>query len=121
LEKTSEEMRGIILGATAESNAKRIAELQDRSERLNMRLIEIQQELAAEPADSADLESALHAFDPLWEQLSTWEQERFIHTLVEQIRYDGKTGTVMLGFRSTGIKDLCNWANAITEKYRNAQ
>ena len=49
-------------------------------------------------------------FDPLWEQLSTWEQERFIRTLVEQVRYDGKTGTVTLGFRSSGIKELCNWA-----------
>ena len=41
-----------------------------------------------------------------------WEQERFIHTLVEQVRYDGKTGTVTVGFRSRGIRDLCNWAPA---------
>ena len=77
--------------------------------------------VSAEPNDSRDLEKALHAFDPLWEQLSTWEQERFIHTLVEQIRYDGKAGTVTLGFRSSGIKELCNWAPAIKEKYEHAQ
>jgi site-specific DNA recombinase len=119
--KTTEEMRGVILADAAESNAKRIAELEDRARRLNVRLAEIQQQLTAEPADATDLQSALHAFDPLWEQLSTWEQERFIHTLVEQIRYDGKTGTVTLGFRSGGIRDLCNWAPAIMEKYEHAQ
>ena len=72
------------------------------------------------PANPKDVEAALHAFDPLWEQLSTWEQERFIRTLVDQVRYDGKTGTVTLGFRSSGIKDLCNWAPVIREKYEHA-
>ncbi len=75
----------------------------------------------AEPTDPRDVETALHEFDPLWEQLSTWEQERFIRTLVEQVRYDGKTGTVTLGFRSSGIKDLCDWAPAVREKYEHAQ
>jgi hypothetical protein len=71
----------------------------------------------ARPANPKEVEAALHAFDPLWEQLSTWEQERFIRALVDQVRYDGKTGTVTLGFRSSGIKDLCSWAPVITEKY----
>jgi site-specific DNA recombinase len=73
------------------------------------------------PANPKDVEAALHAFDPLWEQLSTWEQERFIRTLVDQVRYDGKTGTVALGFRSSGIKDLCDWAPVMKEKYEHAQ
>jgi hypothetical protein len=68
-------------------------------------------------ANPKEVETALHAFDPLWEQLSTAEQERFIRTLVDQVRYDGKTGTVTLGFRSSGIKDLCNWAPVMKEKY----
>jgi len=70
----------------------------------------------AECVDAPDVEAALHSFDPLWEQLSTWEQERFIRTLVDQVRYDGKTGTVTLGFRSRAIRDLCNWAPAHSEK-----
>lgn len=73
------------------------------------------------PANPKDVEAALHTFDPLWEQLSTWEQERFIRTLVDQVRYDGKTGTVTLGFRSTGIKDLCDWAQVTKEKYLDAK
>ncbi len=68
------------------------------------------------PANPKEVEAALHAFDPLWAQLSTWEQERFIRTLVDQIRYDGRTGTVTLGFRSSGIKNLCNWPPVIREE-----
>jgi len=100
------------------------ADLEQRANRLRARLSELQQQLGAvnaEPIDPRDLETALHAFDPLWEQLSTWEQERFIHTLVEQVRYDGKTGMVTLGFRSNGIKDICSWAPVIKEKYDHAQ
>jgi site-specific DNA recombinase len=118
LQKTTEEIRSVLPDG---SSATRIAELQDRAARLSVRLAEIQQQLTEAPANPTDLQSALHAFDPLWEQLSTWEQERFIHTLVEQIRYNGKTGTVTLGFRSTGIKDLCNWANVIKEKHGDAE
>ena len=68
-----------------------------------------------------DVEAALHEFDPLWEQLSTWEQERFIRTLVEHVRYDGKTGTVTLGFRSRGIKDFAIGRRPIREKYEHAK
>jgi site-specific DNA recombinase len=70
----------------------------------------------AEGVDAPDVETALHSFDPLWDRLSTWEQERFIRTLVDQVRYDGKTGTVTLRFRSRAIRDLCNLAPAHSEK-----
>jgi site-specific DNA recombinase len=67
------------------------------------------------------VEVTLGEFEGLWQQLSTWEQERFIHTLVEHVGYDGKTGTVTLGFRSRGMKELCGWAPAVTEKNEHAQ
>jgi site-specific DNA recombinase len=101
----------------------RLAELQDRVTHLNNRLAELRQQSAAmeeERVETKDVEAALHEFDPLWEQLSTWEQERFIHTLVEQVRYDGRTGTVTVGFRSRGIRDLCNWAPDRREDHEHA-
>lgn len=58
--------------------------------------------------DPADVQAALLRFDPLWEQLTTAEQETFIRTLVAQVKYDGTTGDVTIGFRSEGIKDLCS-------------
>jgi site-specific DNA recombinase len=108
----------------AEFATNRLAELQDRVPHLNSQVMELRHKLAvieAEGLNSDDVREALHDFDPLWEQLSGWEQERFIHTLVEHVRYDGKTGTVTLGFRSRGIKDFCSWAPALTEGYEHAK
>jgi site-specific DNA recombinase len=111
-------------GPAAEFATTRLGELEQRASHLNSRLADIQQQLAAidaEYVDARDVQSALHEFDSLWHQLSSWEQERFIRTLVEHVRYDGKTGTVTLGFRSRGIKELCSWAPALTEKNEHTQ
>ena len=110
------------VGCVANDATSRLAELQDRVSHLTGRLTELRQQLAAiesEGVDAQDVEAALHGFDPLWEQLSTWEQERFIRTLVEQVRYDGKTGTVTLGFRSRGLKDFCTRSPALTEEHEH--
>jgi site-specific DNA recombinase len=61
-------------------------------------------------ADPAKVEEALSKFDPLWSQLTTSEQETFICILVAQVRYDGRSGEVTVGFHSEGIKQLCNGA-----------
>ena len=58
-------------------------------------------------AEPAGVQDALQRFDPLWEQLTTWEQERFIRALVTEVRYDRRTETVTVGFHSEGIKELC--------------
>ena len=57
--------------------------------------------------EPADVQKALLNFEPLWEQLTTWERERFIRALITEVRYDGRTETVTVGFRSEGIKELC--------------
>jgi site-specific DNA recombinase len=59
-------------------------------------------------ADPGEVADALKKFDPLWDQLTTWEQETFIRTLLAQVRYDGRTGEVTVGFHSEGIKQLCS-------------
>jgi len=59
-------------------------------------------------ADPAEVQEALLKFDPLWDQLTTPEQERFIRALVAEVRYDGPNQMVTVGFRSEGIKELCN-------------
>jgi hypothetical protein len=58
-------------------------------------------------AEPADVEQAILRFDPLWEQLTSWQKEQFIRTLVAAVKYDGRTGTVTVGFHSEGIKELC--------------
>jgi site-specific DNA recombinase len=129
LKKVAQEMTQTVsmvgkASPAAEFATNRLAELQDRVSHLNSQVMELQHKLdaiEAEGLNSDDVREALHDFDPLWEQLSGWEQERFIHTLVEHVRYDGKTGTVTLGFRSRGIKDFCSWAPALTEGYEHAK
>ena len=54
-----------------------------------------------------DVAQALREFDGLWKHLSPREQEQLIKTLVETVSYDGRTGTVTVGFRSAGVKQLC--------------
>ena len=58
--------------------------------------------------DPADVQEAISGFDPLWDQLNTWERERFIRTLVAAVQYDGRTDTVTVGFHSESIKELYN-------------
>lgn len=59
-------------------------------------------------ADPADIQIALFTFDPLWEQLAMSEQQTFIRTLVDQVKYDGATGEVTIGFHNNAIKQLCS-------------
>jgi hypothetical protein len=95
------------------SALERLAQLQDHARHLNERLADVRGQLERvddATTDPATVEAALREFNSLWEQLSTSEQERFIRILVDQVRYDGRTGTVTVGFRSMAARDLCNWA-----------
>jgi len=67
-------------------------------------------------ADPADVQEALLKFDPLWDQFTTTEQERCIRTLVARVGYDGRTGTVTVGFHSEGIKQICDQHGAANEQ-----
>jgi hypothetical protein len=79
-----------------------LAEILQRLEQAHKRSSDSQP--MVDPGDVAD---ALMKFDPLWEQLRTWEQEQFVRALVHQVRYEGPTRTVTVGFRSGSIKELC--------------
>jgi site-specific DNA recombinase len=123
LRQAARDTRGAVAVSGALGTA-RLVELQDHTSQLSQQFADLNQQLAAAEADRLnipDVESALNSFDPLWEQLSTWEQERFIRTLVEQIEYEGKTGTVTLSFRSQRMRDFCNWAPVAIEDRENAK
>jgi hypothetical protein len=74
-----------------------------------LRRVEEQRRKAGEPTitDPAELQDALQKFDTLWEQLTIAEQERFIRALVSEVRYDGPTEMVTIGFQSDAIKQMC--------------
>jgi site-specific DNA recombinase len=129
LKKIAQQMKDAVsavgrAGSSAEIGTSRLADLQDRVSQLSDRLAELDQQttaIEAEGIDARDVETALHDFSPVWEQLSTWEQERFIRTLVAHVRYDGRSGNVTLGFHSRGIRGLCDWAPDLEERYDHAK
>jgi site-specific DNA recombinase len=111
------EMRAIARemneAVTLTTAASRFAELQERSRALDHNHAEVLSQLQLRNTEGADpqrVEETFLAFDPLWEQLSTGERESLIRLLVDRIQYDGPTGTITLGFRSTAARDLCHWA-----------
>jgi site-specific DNA recombinase len=115
LEKLSREMSGLAEtvsapGPEAKAATDRLAEIHQRAVELDGQFAELQQAEAAadlQGVNADDLQRALAQFSPLWEQMTTWEQEKLIRALVEEVRYDGAAGVVTVGFRSTGIKELC--------------
>ena len=118
LEKLAHEITGLAAlvntpGAASRSATGRLADLHERAALLERQLAQVRRQLRdidAERVDATDLQHGLEHFDPLWEHMSAWEQEQFVHTLVDQIRYEGTTGTVTVGFRSSGIRSLCQHA-----------
>lgn len=104
------EVRGVATsGRTGESVAGRLADLHERIRGAELRLADIEAELASlnrQTVDEAELTRALAAFDPVWEQLSTREQGRVLQLLIERVEYDGRSGDVSITFHPAGIKTL---------------
>ena len=65
------------------------------------------EESGCEETSRQEVARALQEFDGLWRELPSREQEQVIKSLVETVSYDGRTGTVTVGFRSAGLKQLC--------------
>jgi len=83
---------------------------------------ERQQEGAPAPmAEPADVRDALLKFEPLWNQLNGWEQERLISALVKEVRYDGPNQSVTVSFLSEGIRKLCQKGKTPTEESNNEE
>jgi site-specific DNA recombinase len=87
----------------------RLADIQDRMSRAELRLTEIRSEMATlegQQVSEDELAAALAQFDPVWDSLAPREQVRLIQLLVERVGYDGREGTVSVTLRPAGIKTL---------------
>jgi hypothetical protein len=71
--------------------------------------------------EPGDVRDALLRFDPLWDQLNGWEQERLIRALVKEVRYDGPNQTVTVSFLSEGIRELCQGDKTLMEESNNEE
>jgi site-specific DNA recombinase len=96
---------------SAGSVATEMANIQDRVQTAERRLIELRDEreqLNHELIDDTEAAKAMAAFDPLWETLNFREQARLLQLLIERIEYDGREGTISITFLPSGIRVLAN-------------
>jgi site-specific DNA recombinase len=100
-----------VMGRGDERTAERMADLQERIGQTEQRLAGILNELAGLESgrvDEDDMRAAFGQFGPIWESLSSRQQARIIHSLVERVVYNGKTNKVTVSFRSAGIREMCH-------------
>ena len=103
-----------LVGRRDQTVTDRMADLQERIDKTEHRLTEVLRDVASlesQAIDEDDFRTALAEFGPVWESLNSREQARIIHSLVEQVAYDGRTSKVTVSFRSAGIRDMCCGAN----------
>jgi site-specific DNA recombinase len=101
--------------------ADRLADLQDRVRSAEQRLAEVrEQRIAADrgAVDEEDLAAALSLFDPVWDALVPKEQARVLRLLVERVGFDGRSGSLAITFRPSGIKALAQEVEAGMQEVR---
>lgn len=122
LEKVRGQLRQLVdalaTGDHGATVAARIASLEEHAGKVERRLVEIAQELAALDAgtvDEADLAKALAMFTPIWDMLYPVEQARVIQLLVERIEHDPAAGKLAVTFAPAGVRALAGEADASKE------
>lgn len=93
-----------------------MADLHERSHEAEQLMTELREQIVAAQrrmVSKSELDSALQAFDPVWETLSPREQARVMRLLIKRIDYDGQNGTVSITFHENGIKTLGQGASRV--------
>jgi site-specific DNA recombinase len=104
------ELRRLVPLVVNENVTDRMADLQERIERVQQRLAEITRDLQGPEAgrvDEGDFRTALAQFGPVWEWLNSREQGRIIRALVERVVFDGRANKVTVSFRFAGVREMC--------------
>lgn len=102
--------------ATSESDSPavaRLADLQERIQHNERRMLAIDKELAEVNTNTSDapaIESAVLSFDPIWEAKTLRDQIRLITMVVKRVDYDGVSGQVTITFHPLGGKSQSVYA-----------
>jgi len=91
----------------------RLADLQERVQHNERRMIVVDKELAeidASTHNRVEIESSLLSFDPIWEAMTLRDQIRLIQLVVKRVDYDGETGRVTITFHPLGGKSQSEYA-----------
>jgi site-specific DNA recombinase len=87
----------------------RVAELHEQVATGEARAGELRKEilrLDKHRVDEKELRKTMGSFQEVWKAMNLEEQRALIGQLVEKVGYDGRTGKVMLSFKSPGVKEL---------------
>ena len=78
-------------------------------EMLAATLVQVRQQLAADPREGVteeEVAAALTEFNRLWDALTSGEKTRVLSLLVQHVIYDGVAGQVSISFRPAGLQSL---------------
>ena len=104
------EMRRLAVQGPADgSTAARIAELNERIQRGEARLVGLREQkdaAAGEQISEAELKAAFVDFDNVWSALSPREQAEVLRLLIARVDYDAAQSSVSVTFHPSGIKAL---------------
>jgi site-specific DNA recombinase len=79
-----------------------IRELEARRENLQQEI----QSYRTRSCDQKDLRAAMTSFDECWKVMNLDEQRRLLAELIEKVGYDGRSGKVVVSFKSALVKEL---------------
>ena len=105
-------------GAGAE-RAAQLADLQERVQRTERRLAEIDSQLTSLGRDQiseSEVVDALREFDQVWNVLAPREQVRLLELLIEKVQYDGENSRVSITFHPCGLRSLTEGLATTQEK-----
>ena len=72
-------------------------------------------DLQTQTIDTEDLIATIAHFDPIWDVLLPRERVRIVRLLIQQVDFDGETGTMGITFQPSGIKALMAEATTANE------
>ncbi|MFY7875821.1 MAG: hypothetical protein ACOVQM_10275, partial [Pirellula sp.] len=91
----------------------RLADLQERIQHNERRMLAIDKELAeinTRTSNHLEIESAVLSFDPIWEAMTLRDQIRLLNMVVKRVDYDGESGRVTITFHPLGGKSQSEYA-----------
>ncbi len=108
-------------GSVASRAAERLDQVAEEKKSTSSHLSSLQSQLPNlqdQKIDTEDLTKAIAHFDPIWDVLLPRERSRIVRLLIQQVDFDGESGTLGITFQPSGIKTLMAEAAIVNEESR---
>ncbi len=105
-------------GSVALKATERLDQVSEEMKSTSSHLSSLQSQLSNlqdQKIDTEDLTTAISNFDPIWDVLLPRERTRIIRLLIQQVDFDGESGTLGITFQPSGIKTLMAEATTTNE------